>query len=500
MTIWKTTLTALFLAPAMTLSGTALDAQTSGRFDQTSNPNVIQESNRETLGTGWNVTSNLNADTIKVDTSLAFPVAGATRPETDAVPEQIEQWFPAKPRKALVQNPQANRVSSSKGNLERALSGQVAVPSNHRFSAIEVVDVKAGKDNPFASHPAYKKSLLSEPLSEIAIVQTNREHYAAPQEVPSVVETSQLPEPEAIADLMPASPLKPHGDDECVVEIVPGDNQGYRLQLSVPESVESVDVVRGDDSEPLQFNLVAEKDWTQDVAPVLKSTKAQEAVAPVADVILNRQHASNAPKTRYKINPYYNANSVGSSMHADNRESHRDAKISLVEAQLPVSESTPIRSARKTGVVNDPPRTMPEPAVDIRQLRSLLQPQSLDASEMPSPLPVSIHPLGPVSMTPKGTADFSVELRNDAEVSIRNFDLRLSMPEGMVVKVLDRPAAYNAEHHTVTWNVEELGQGESMTIRYRVESVQEGRHIQAFEVGAANRFGEPTTCSTTAIR
>lgn len=304
------------------------------------------------------------------------------------------------------------------------------------------------------------------------------------------------------------------GPNECVVEVLPDQaaNGGYKLQLAIPDSVSSIEVmptnsanrsfrIRMDDNATQMPQTPASKsmlDEQQSEAPTMTTKVAQNEIthaeAAQAEVAkgetLRRGLGGKTAGLKFKENPFFHQTEIATSQKGPVSDIGLEQRVELAGARMPIGKDA---DAEDSSVLSN------------EMERANMEPSDSGAQKLPAQpagvvIPVSVEPLGPATMDPRGTADFTVVLRNQSGTKIENYDLRLSLPEGMHITVLDRPADYDAQFQTVTWRLSDLGAGATETIRYRVQSKLDGRHTQALEVGESGRFGNLTTFSTSTVR
>ena len=130
--------------------------------------------------------------------------------------------------------------------------------------------------------------------------------------------------------------------------------------------------------------------------------------------------------------------------------------------------------------------------------------QEESVAEVPPPEPenwvasieASLH--GPSSAAVGEEIEFSIEVENRSAEDCEGVIIQLSVPEDMKVTVLDRAAWYDSDARKVSWEIAELGPGQTESIRYKA-LVKTGCSIEQVVVSGANgRFQCKSTVQTTA--
>jgi len=89
---------------------------------------------------------------------------------------------------------------------------------------------------------------------------------------------------------------------------------------------------------------------------------------------------------------------------------------------------------------------------------------------------------GPQEMELGDTGDFAVTVTNPTEETASEVHVKLDVPDGMDVVVLDRQAWIDQDDRTVTWRLATIASGDNVTIRYRVQSTMQGEIHQKISV------------------
>ena len=84
-------------------------------------------------------------------------------------------------------------------------------------------------------------------------------------------------------------------------------------------------------------------------------------------------------------------------------------------------------------------------------------------------------------------SDFSVAIVNPTAKDWKNIDVKLSVPAGMEIVVLDRHAMVNSDKSTIVWNIDEIKRDAEVVIQYRVKSTQSGNQNQIAEIKVDNK-------------
>jgi hypothetical protein len=125
-------------------------------------------------------------------------------------------------------------------------------------------------------------------------------------------------------------------------------------------------------------------------------------------------------------------------------------------------------------------------------------------TETPPPEPENWKPTIEVSLDGPSSAavgeeiEFSIEVENRSPDVCESVIVQLSVPEKMKVTILDRAAWYDSESRKVSWEIANLGSGETESIRYKA-MVKTGCSIEQMVVtGAGGKFQSKSTIQTTA--
>jgi len=133
-----------------------------------------------------------------------------------------------------------------------------------------------------------------------------------------------------------------------------------------------------------------------------------------------------------------------------------------------------------------------EPASDSQTTRGdSLDPESTSktiepvATKTPESLVAEIF--GPSDSELGTQSDFSVAIVNPTAKDWKNIDVKLSVPAGMEIVVLDRHAMVNSDKSTIVWNIDEIKRDAEVVIQYRVKSTQSGNQNQIAEIKVNNK-------------
>ncbi len=94
---------------------------------------------------------------------------------------------------------------------------------------------------------------------------------------------------------------------------------------------------------------------------------------------------------------------------------------------------------------------------------------------------------------------YSISVTNDQDRKIDDIRVKLELPVGMIVKILDRKAEFDAASSTITWYVNGLESGQTETIPFKATISQFGPHV--LKASISNSAGTMTNAqmSTQAI-
>ena len=315
------------------------------------------------------------------------------------------------------------------------------------------------------------------------------------------------PPPQAPA-LMIHPAVKSSGlPENCEIDLRPSaTGNGYRLELKVPESVTEIDVTpTSRSSHKVDFRI--SMDRTQRIANAPQTELPQEqpnrAVAIEATFSDTRPAATSENSDvdqRFKRNPFF-YQATGSQAQLSSMRSPgtmrpnrfytpKVAPVTLQQPSLDVRELVKLGNSEPDTIELTSASKVTDDAV-VEDERALPELNSMSKSK----LNIGIDAFGPASMNVYGTADFVVKLTNEHEEPVTDFELRLLVPEGLNVKVLDRPATFDEDSSTITWSFPHLAEHSTLALRYRVEAVASGEMTQSLEVGKQGIFGQPARVS-----
>ena len=313
--------------------------------------------------------------------------------------------------------------------------------------------------------------------------------------------------------------------DHCEVDLRPSDaSSGYRLELRVPDSITEIDITPTNQvgrSGDFRISLDRGNRGPAPVQPVASGPepdqqnldpRPQGAYVPV-ETRLSDSFQMKTPKKPtnrgFRSNPFfYQATSNVAQANPAPKQpgvAREASSQSLRSTDLPARRTVAQAPTYRQGDVA--PVSLNEPQLDVRTLVTLGKHDDPHSTEGPlgahplvpipaeptdSRLSVSVEPICPSRMNVGGTADFVIMLTNQETHALSDFQLQLKIPEGLVVKVLDRPANFNAENRTVTWSFPYLAGNSSLALRYRMEATEVGESTQRLRVGNDGDFGAPT--------
>lgn len=324
----------------------------------------------------------------------------------------------------------------------------------------------------------------------------------------------------------------PRGAAQYNAELIPrADGEAYSLRLQLPPSVNSLEVIQPA-KETLRVNLDANQGGTMQLpsastqvavnakASVNNTPEAADATSvrenPGAKMMTNKHWDAKAQHLAgFQLNPFYHGQAKQAVSHASQPG---DSKLSAANFQRETNSRVPqnreVRKAQAvssntyhfgdTGVrsakrVTKTP-AMDTPSVDIRQLVRQKSPAEDQAKGDTAMIPVTIAAKGPMVMRYNELADFECTLTNPSNQEVKDFELRLTLPRGLQVTIIDREGTYDREKHTLLWKFDQLDAGKSLKLKYRVQSMTHARHIQSYEVGRKGKFAEPMFYSTSTTR
>ncbi len=293
--------------------------------------------------------------------------------------------------------------------------------------------------------------------------------------------------------------------ENCEIDLRPSSTgNGYRLELKVPESVTEIDVTPTTRAgHQADFRISMDRIQRAAKVPQTESPPVQlNRPVAIETTLTDTQPAAenNGSGQLFQLNPFFYQATGG-------------------QPQLSSTGSAAATRQSSFIVPKVAPVALQEPSLDVRELVKLGQPEP-DTIELTSAynftdeevveddqtspqlisnpetkLNIGIEAFGPATMNVGGTADFVVMLTNEQKEAVTDFELRLHVPEGLYVKVLDRPANYDKETSTITWSFPHLAEQATLAVRYRVEAVAAGEMTQALEVGNQGTFGQQARVS-----
>jgi len=85
---------------------------------------------------------------------------------------------------------------------------------------------------------------------------------------------------------------------------------------------------------------------------------------------------------------------------------------------------------------------------------------------------------------------YGITVTNDQARDLENIQVRLSLPIGMVVKVVDRKAEFDAASSTISWNIGKIPAGQTEQIPFKATLSQFGQHV--LKASGSNAAGAMT--------
>ena len=298
--------------------------------------------------------------------------------------------------------------------------------------------------------------------------------------------------------------------EQCGAELVDGVEGEFSLRLKIPQAVSSIELLRASDE-----SMVIDLDKANR-APSAIDDASDRMTQPVdeltnfdsslTDVSQDNLPVATVDEAGFQLNPFFDQAAVkektvqSKSFNGPTSAHFDDNGIANVGAQTAANLGQPSRHLSGAAYHQAPLAAMEQPEVDIRRLVRQKPSALTEHQTMGAMIPVNIEAEGPTVMHRASSANFLVRITNRSEHDVKDFDVRLSLPKGLRVTVVDRIAHYDAKLHTLTWSFQNLSQEETIKLQYQAESMTDGRHTQSFETGREGRFGNLTTISTSTFR
>ena len=225
-----------------------------------------------------------------------------------------------------------------------------------------------------------------------------------------------------------------------------------------------------------------------------------------SSVVASNGSGMLSPRATGMLKPKVPAMTVSTTTNQVARSSPISSGVVVPAQERPVDVSKMLAPSTP---VEAQPATLPE---EVQPLEVEVQPsdqvavsvQEESVAEVPPPEPenwvasieASLH--GPSSAAVGEEIEFSIEVENRSAENCESVIIQLSVPEDMKVTVLDRAAWYDGETRKVSWEIAELGPGQTESIRYKA-LVKTGCSVEQVVVSGANgRFQCKSTIQTTA--
>ena len=78
---------------------------------------------------------------------------------------------------------------------------------------------------------------------------------------------------------------------------------------------------------------------------------------------------------------------------------------------------------------------------------------------------------------------FAITVSNDQQREMQDVNVKLMLPAGMIVKIVDRKSEFDATASTISWNIPRLAAGGSETIPFKATMSQFGSHVLKTSIG-----------------
>ncbi len=106
---------------------------------------------------------------------------------------------------------------------------------------------------------------------------------------------------------------------------------------------------------------------------------------------------------------------------------------------------------------------------------------------------------GPELIYLNSMGTYAITITNDQPRAVQDVKIRLELPMGMVVKVVDRKAAFDAATSSITWTIPTLGPGQSETVPFKAVISSAGQHLVRAAIGNATGAMTHAQMSTHAV-
>lgn len=78
---------------------------------------------------------------------------------------------------------------------------------------------------------------------------------------------------------------------------------------------------------------------------------------------------------------------------------------------------------------------------------------------------------------------YAITVSNDQQRDMQDVNVKLMLPAGMIVKIVDRKSEFDATASTISWNIPNLAAGGSETIPFKATMSQFGSHVLKASIG-----------------
>ena len=230
--------------------------------------------------------------------------------------------------------------------------------------------------------------------------------------------------------------------NECQLEVEPlssGIDNRFRLKLSIPESVEIVELVpqqSGDHARSVRVLLDPGAETIDSVVSMLEQPETlRESLQLVSD---------EETKSRYQANPFF-------------------------AEEVPGAQNNPgTATVDNNDFVPSPFRLS---SAKVRESTAKTQ------------LALKTNIIGPRSLAAGASAEFEINLLNPTSTDYRDVLVQLQLPAGLEPLMLDRTAWLDASRRTVSWEIDELKSGQLEVIHYAILTTASGPQLQKISVG-----------------
>lgn len=366
---------------------------------------------------------------------------------------------------------------------------------------------------PIAGHiisvPPTKPSLNSETFAsqDLAPNQQVLESKRVVGALPSTSPASNSGLPTVIVR-PPASDSPDMNDLTVNVEKIAGsNNHEFAVRLMVPNSVKVIEVTPLHDPNSVRnFKIYLQQQSNQEsddqqngeiasiysmpIAAPVHSASSFNAVQPPAQPRLPESaerpqmipvKQQSPARNGFRKNPFFqpkDENQTSKKQSTAMVPSNLGPPVVLEAIEPPVVAPADQTQAKKASY-----RTTSSSAYSPRQVDGSASQMSYVAS-LESGSTIHSAMFGPNRMGLGDTGDFIICLTNPTAATINDLTVRLDVPSGFEVVVLDRVAKVNENAGTLTWHIPEVTPDQEHLIRYRVKSLVEGMQLQQIWIGS----------------